>query len=110
MYNNYIEAVAAANLDQYMEAIKVHAALKAMNKDERKKIMEKADRFIIDLGLDKKWEAAIEEERRAKEVAIKEERRAKEEERRAKEEINKLLEKIKELESRGIKWFLRDEA
>jgi hypothetical protein len=93
VYNSYIEAVANADVDLYMEAMDMKSLLDGKSKEDQARIQEKADQVIVNLGLDKLWEArrnrerrAKERELRAKERALEKERRAKEEERRAKEE------------------------
>ena len=112
---NYIEALIFANPLRYMEVMNMDLfkqTLKKMSKKEQQKLYEIGERLFVEMEFHKKWEGAVEDERRAKEDALKkerrakederrakeDERRAKEDERRAKEEIKILQERIKQLE------------
>jgi hypothetical protein len=77
IHDNYIEAVANANLTTILEVMDdMKSALKEMSKEERKKTLAKADQVYRNLGLHKQWEditkAAVEAERMSKEKAIEE--------------------------------------
>jgi hypothetical protein len=85
VYNSYIEAVANADVDLYMEAMDMKSLLNGKSKEEQARILEKADQVIVNLGLDKLWEARRSKELRAKERALQRERLAREKERLAKE-------------------------
>ena len=122
-YNTYLEAVTKANYDTFMEVmdmLSLEQPFKDMSEEERIRLIERGEQICVKLGFSKKWEKAMEEERRvieeerrtiekalekerlAKEKAIEKERLAKENERLAKEENKKLLERIKQLEANQV--------
>jgi hypothetical protein len=78
IYTNFIEVVAAANADIFMEVVKMKTILKKFTKEENERLQKLANEVMALNGWDKAKDRKIAAERRAKEKALAENARLRE--------------------------------